>query len=79
LRSRGNKSFKCVQSSRERKYCLTSVTKQCRVSGIRAESADQRRGVVRKSSGRCSLLRGVHGIPGAASVFVSAVCFVIRE
>lgn len=38
----------CVEI--QRNFCQMSVTKQLRVSGIRAESADQQRGVVRKSS-----------------------------
>lgn len=79
MRRSGSKIFKCIWSSRGKKYCKMSVTKESRVSGIRAELADQKRGVVRKSSGRCSLLRVVHGIPGGESVLVSAVCSVITE
>lgn len=79
MRRSGNKSFKRIWSSRGKKYCQMSVTKEFRVSGIRAELADQKRGVVRKSSGRCSLLRVVPGILGGESVLASAVCSVIRE
>lgn len=69
----GLKALNAYGVPEETKYCQMSVTRRPRVSGIRAELAGQERGVVRKSSGGCSLLRVVHGIPGGASVLGPAV------